>query len=406
MDLRIRTISEDEFAHYARALGSAFSEVLSDEELARERRLAELDRCFAAFDGDDIVGTAAAITMPMAVPGWVLDVGYVTAVGVRPTHRRRGINTELMRRQLEDAHERGEAVAVLYASEGQIYGRYGYGLATLGLSIDVESGRSAFVRGYEPSGSTRFVEGEGAVGEVLAVHEAAWSSRPGMVKLDAVRLDYLLHEHGPDRDAPRFFVVHRGDRGPDGYAIYRVRHDWEGGVPRSVLTVLDLQAVTTGGHADLWRFVFDVDLTERVQAWSRPVDEPLVHLLREPRRLRATLRDDLWLRPVDVAAALGSRAYAVAGRLVLEIRDPFCPWNDGRVAVEAVAGGERGGAGRTTEEPDLVCTVNEVGAAFLGGTSFRQLHRAGRVEERSPGALARADAMFGWDPAPWCPYPF
>ncbi|MGH2635577.1 MAG: GNAT family N-acetyltransferase, partial [Actinomycetota bacterium] len=132
MDVQIRTITEDEFAAYGRAVEAAFSEAVSDEDVERERRLAELDRSFAAFDGPEIVGTAAAFTMPMSVPGGEIEVGYVTAVGVKPTHRRRGINTQLMRRQLEDARDRGELVEVLYASEGGIYGRFGYGLATLG----------------------------------------------------------------------------------------------------------------------------------------------------------------------------------------------------------------------------------------------------------------------------------
>jgi predicted acetyltransferase len=135
------------------------------------------------------------------------------------------------------------------------------------------------------------------------------------------------------------------------------------------------------------------------------VDEPLLHLVREPRRLRATVRDNLWLRLVDVEPSLSSRRYAAAGRVVVEVRDAFCPWNEGRYALEAGAG-ELGVAARTTEEPEIVCTVNEVAAAYLGGVSFRQLHRAGRVQERRPGALARADAMFGWDPAPWGPYVF
>ena len=405
MDVQIRTITEDEFAAYARAVEAAFSEAVSDEDIERERRLAELDRSFAAFDGPEIVGTAAAFTMPMSVPGGEIEVGYVTAVGVKPTHRRRGINTQLMRRQLEDARDRGELVEVLYASEGGIYGRFGYGLATLGLAIDAESSRSAFVRGYEPSGSIRLVEREAAIKDVLAVHDAVRPTRPGMVQLDEDRLEYGLHEHGPDREAPRFFALHEGDRGVDGYTIYRVKDDWAEGVARSVLTVRDLQASTPGAGADLWRFVLDVDLTERVRAWSRAVDEPLLHLVREPRRLRATLRDNLWLRLVDVEPSLSSRRYAAAGRVVVEVRDTFCPWNEGRYALEAGAG-ELGVAARTTEEPEIVCTVNEVAAAYLGGVSFRQLHRAGRVQERRPGALARADAMFGWDPAPWCPYVF
>jgi predicted acetyltransferase len=405
MDLPIRTISEDEFPSFLRASEAAFSEVLSEEEVALERRLAELDRCFAAFDGSDVVGTAAAFTMPMTVPGGEVEVGYVTAVAVRPTHRRRGINTELMRRQLEDAHRRGELVDVLYASEAGIYGRYGYGLGTIGLSIDVSSSRAAFVRGYEPSGSIRLVDGDSATKDVLAVHDAVRLTRPGMVRLDENRLEYGLHDHGPDAAAPRFFALHEGDGGVDGFAIYRVKHDWPDGAPQSVLTVRDLQATSPGASADLWRFVLDVDLVERVLARSRPVDEALFHLVAEPRRLRATMRDNLWVRLVDVEQALASRRYAGEGRVVLEVLDPFCPWNEGRYALETTTG-ERGAAERVGQEPEISCTVNDVGAVYLGGTSFRQLHRAGRVQERSPGALARADAMFGWDPAPWCPYVF
>ena len=240
---------------------------------------------------------------------------------------------------------------------------------------------------------------------MLAVHDATRRSRPGMVQLDERRLVYALHEHGDDAKLPQMFVLHEGTDGVDGFAVYRVKHDWPEGYPRNVLTVRDLQATTPGAYADLWRYVFEVDLVERVVAWSRPVDEPLVHLLQEPRRLGATLRDNLWVRPVDVAGALGARRYSTDARIVLEVMDPFCPWNEGRYLLEAI-GGEANVTPATTEPPDLACSVNEIGATYLGGTSFRQLHRAGRVDEHTEGALARADAMFGWDPAPWCPYIF
>jgi predicted acetyltransferase len=405
VDVEIRTIAEDEFAAYARAVELAFSDVITDEDLERERVLVEFDRSFAALDGPDIVGTSAVFTMPMTVPGGEVDVGYVTAVGVRATHRRRGINTRLMRTVLEDAHDRGELVDVLYASEGGIYGRYGYGLGTYGYSIELESSRSGFVRGYAPSGTTRLLERDPALKDMLAVHDVMRRSRPGMVQLDERRLVYALHEHGDDAKLPQLFVLHEGTDGVDGFAVYRVKHDWPQGYPRNGLTVRDLQATTPGAYADLWRYVFEVDLVERVSAWSRPVDEPLVHLLQEPRRLGATLRDNLWVRPVDVAGALGARTYSSDGRIVLEVTDQFCPWNEGRYLVEAI-GGEANVTPVTSEPPDLACSVNEVGATYLGGTSFRQLHRAGRVDEHTEGALARADAMFGWDPAPWCPYIF
>ncbi len=338
MDVEIRTISEDEFATYARAVEMAFSDVPSDEDIERERVLAEYDRSFAAFDGPDIVGTGAAFTMPMTVPGGEVDVGYVTAVGVRATHRRRGINTRLMRALLDDAHERAELVDVLYASEGGIYGRYGYGLATFGYSIDLERSRSAFVRGYAPSGTTRLLERDPALKDILAVHDATRRSRPGMVELDERRLVYALHEHGDDAKLPQMFVLHEGTDGVDGFAVYHVKHDWPEGYPRNVLSVRDLQATTPGAYADLWRYVFEVDLVQRVTAWSRPVDEPLVHLVQEPRRLGATLRDNLWVRPVDVAGALGARRYSTDARIVLEIMDPFCPWNEGRYLLEAIGG--------------------------------------------------------------------
>jgi predicted acetyltransferase len=403
MDLTFRTIGEDEFPAFVAANEAAFSYVPTEEDVARERPLNEPERSFAAFDGREIVGTAGVFTMPMTVPGGELTIGYVTAVGVKPTHRRRGIATELMRRQLGQARERGELVDVLYASEGGIYGRFGYGLATLGLAIGVESARSAFVRGYRPSGFVRLLDRDAALKDVLAVHEAVRLWRPGMVALDEARLTYALHDHGPDAELPLLFALHEGGAGVDGYAIYRVKHDWPESIPDSLLVVRDLQATTPGAYADLWRYVLDIDLTEHVRAYNRPPDEPLLHLVREPRRLRATLRDNLWVRLVDVAGALGARRYAAAGRVVLQVRDEFCPWNDGRYALEADGDVV---VVRTGDEPDLVCTANDVGAAYLGGTSLRQLHRAGRVEERTPGALARADAMFAWDPAPWSPYVF
>jgi predicted acetyltransferase len=405
MDLTIRTIEEGEFPAFISANEASFSSVPTEEDVERERSLNEPERSFAAFVDDEIVGTAAAFTMPMTVPGGELQIGYVTAVGVKPTHRRRGVATRLMRRQLDDAHERGELVDVLCASEGGIYGRFGYGLASFGLAFDMESSRSAFVAGYEPSGPVRLVDRASATKDVLAVQAAVWAERPGMVGLDERRLEYALHDHGPDRGLPLLTVLHEGEGGVDGFAFYRVRHDWPGGIPQSELVVRDLQATTAGAHADLWRYLFDVDLTERIRAWNRPVDEPLLHLVAEPRRLRPTLRDNLWLRLVDVAGALAGRRYDAAGRVVLQVRDPFCPWNEGRYSLEVAADG-LGVVRRTAEEPDLVCTASDVGAAYLGGTSFRQLHRAGRVDEASEGALARADGMFAWDPAPWCPYVF
>ncbi len=401
MDIQIRTIREDEFEAFVRTTDLAFGEPSSAETIERERSLAELDRCFAAFDADTMVGTAGAFTMPMTVPGGEVQIGFVTAVGVRPTHTRRGVNTALMRHQLDDAHERGESVEVLTASEGSIYGRFGYGMATVELSTRADTQRMAFVRGYRPSGSMRLVEREDAVQEIVRIHEALRAGRPGAVQLTPERLLYGMHDHGEKR--PWFFALHEGEGGVDGYIVYQRKSYWPENVPEDEVEVHALDGANAGAYADLWRFVFDLDLVTTVRGWLA-VDDPLVYLVREPRRLRATVRDAAWVRLVDVPAALAARRYAAEGRMVVEVTDAFCPWNEGRFALE---GGPDGAACVTsTEDPDLVVTVSELGAAYLGGASFARLHRAGLVTEVRSGALARADAMFVWDPAPWCPFMF
>jgi predicted acetyltransferase len=163
-------------------------------------------------------------------------------------------------------------------------------------------------------------------------------------------------------------------------------------------------ALTTDAYVALWRFCFDMDLAGKFEGWGRPVDEPLLHLLAHPRALRFGLGDGLWLRLVDVAGALAARRYSAEGQLTLEVRDAFCPWNEGRFVLE---GGPDGARCRTGgDEPDLLVDAADLGAAYLGGARFGTLHRAGRVEEVTAGALARADAMFTWDPPPWCPHVF
>jgi predicted acetyltransferase len=174
-------------------------------------------------------------------------------------------------------------------------------------------------------------------------------------------------------------------------------------MPKLQVEVKELIAATPQAHADLWRFLFDIDLVSSVEAWNRPSDEPLMWLMAEPRQLRMRLGDGLWVRLVDVPVALALRGYRAPGRLVLDVQDRFCPWNEGRIEL---AVGHDGSAtcGPTDDQPDVVCTVNDLGAVFLGGSTFGQLYRAGQVAERTDGAIERADAMFGTWPAPWCSF--
>jgi predicted acetyltransferase len=398
MDVEIRTIAEDEFETWMRAIESAFGGHVRPEDVENERKVIDPARCLAAMDGADIVGCASSLVFEMTVPGGTIPSVGITGVGVVPTHRRRGINTALMRRQLDDVLDEGHATASLFASEGGIYGRFGYGLAAYEASVDIETSRSAFIPGYGGDGHVRLLERDAAKERYLSVFDRTHLTRPGSMKMEPNWFDYQFAEKHFGEERKFFFALHETDNEVDGVAVYTIKHEWDL-VPKNVVELYDLIALSPSVNAQMWRFVLDLDLVDKVKAWTRPVDESLLHLLREPRRLNMRLKDGLWVRLLDVPRALAARRYSHDARVVFDVRDAFCPWNEGRYALEA--GAEGATCERTDGEADLVLTANELAAAYLGGSSFSQLHRAGRVSEERPGALGTADAMFAWDPPPW-----
>ncbi|MGO4755272.1 sterol carrier protein domain-containing protein, partial [Streptomyces sp. 2MCAF27] len=189
-----------------------------------------------------------------------------------------------------------------------------------------------------------------------------------------------------------------------GYVRFAVNPDWDLAVPKGVVIVRDLEALDPASRGALWRFLFDIDLTCKVRIGRRPVDDPWQHMVSDIRRCQIQLRDDLYLRPVDVGAALEARTYALPVDVVLEVTDAFCPWNEGRWRLTGDAKGAS--CERTSDEPGLRLDVRELGAAYLGGTSLSALAGAGRVQELRPGALAEASAAFRSDVAPWLPHTF
>lgn len=406
MDIEVRTIDASELRPSFAVLETAFGGHLDDDFFTFHRPFVDVDRTLGAFENATMVGTAGVVPFTMTVPGGEVAAAGVTGVGVLPSHRRRGVNTALMRAQLDDVRERGEPVAVLYASQGSIYGRYGYGIASFNAALDVETARSAFGPWYSPSGRVRGVPRDEAVRTFAPLYEEVRRSRPGMMRLDEREFGYRLDDRfrdWQDKDVNGFFAAHETDGRPDAYVQYRIRHDWDT-VPKSELKVDDLIALTPQAYADMWRYVLDVDLIHRVTSWNRPSDEPLAHLVLEPRALNLRLKDALWIRLVDVPMALGARASRSETALVVEVRDAFCPWNDGRYEVRTEAGGAM--CRRTEADPDLVLGAAELGAMYLGSTRASHLHAAGRVDERTPGAVERADAAFAWDAAPWCTFMF
>lgn len=406
VSIEIRPIGPDQWEAYTQADAAAFGFDLVPELLEEVRQVFEFDRSLAAFEGPEIVGTTAIYSFDLTVPGGALPTAGVTWVSVKPTHRRQGILRQVMRRQLSDVHERNEPLAALWASESVIYGRFGYGVAAEGLEFKIERTHAAFAREVPACGRCRLVSREEALAGWPALYEKIRPRQPGMYSRSERWWQHMTLRSADERRggfSSRFYIQYEEDDQPLGYARYRIRGESPDGLPNGTLAVQELMAVTEAAYSALWQYLFGVDLIGTIQAHHRPADEPLYWLLADPRRLVRHPYDALWLRLVDVPAALEGRRYAAPGRLVLHVRDQFCPWNEGRYELEAGAEGAR--CRRSDAEPDIALDVADLGTVYLGGVRLSTLRRAGRVEGDWE-ALRQADAMFSWDPPPWCPEVF
>jgi predicted acetyltransferase len=411
--IEIRQTTPDDAAQFTRAVEGAFGSPVTDDDVAFWSLGAEWDRFLAAVEGGQIVGGAGAYPMELTLPAApgrphpAVSAPGVTAVGVLPTHRRRGIQRALLTRQLADFRDRGECLAILTASESVIYRRYGYGLAASFLRQAISTRHSAFLDPVADPGRVRLLDADEAAKLIPAVHDQVRRLRPG----DVSRPPGIWERHFRDREdhrqgaAARFYAVHESASGePDGYVSYRYRHQWSAeGLQEHQVETVDVYPLEPAVHAALWRYLLDLDLVTEVIDRRQPVDDPLRWRLADPRRLRtAAFGDHLWVRLVDIPAALSARGYAADGRLVLEVAAPDDPVAAGRYTLESGAGGASCRPAKRGEAADLAMTLPDLGAAYLGGVAVSTLAAAGRVDEHTTGAVARADAMFASRPMPWC----
>jgi predicted acetyltransferase len=401
MQLEVRPCaSTAEFAAAASMIEQYVGEVVDIERAERYLRIVPLARMHAAFDGSNVVGAAGAHRFDLSVPGARVQCAGITSVGVQPTHRRRGVLRSLMRAQLDAVHARGEPIAALWSSEETIYERFGYGLASWSGQIAVPRDRARFAHPLEDGGTIRLVEPDEARTLLPPVWQELMTQRPGVFSRSPEWWELRVVADRPERRGgagPKRFVVAEREGAVRGYAIYRHKPSWEQGVPAGELRVWEAIGADARATAALWRYLLDVDWTATIHASLLPPDHPLLLLAAEPRRLRYRLGDGLWIRLVDVRAALAGRMYAADEPLVLELTDSFCPWNAGRWRLAG------SGATATDEEPDLRLDVAALGSAYLGGISFRELAGALRIEELRTDAVARADALFRAPAHPWCP---
>ncbi len=340
MDFDIRLLAtEEEFRAFLECDAISFAGEVREDEVPLARAFCEPGRTMAAFDGDRLVGTCANLTMELTVPGpAVLPCAGVTWVSVLPSHRRRGILTAMMERLLDDAEGHGEPAAVLLASEGAIYGRFGYGLATQAATYQIDKRHAVFARRLATDGSIRVLM-PGEAGDVLpAIHDANRREVPGNCSRSAGWWGAHLHDAAEDRDgASRLYhAVHEpaGSGSPDGYVSWRIEHHWEAN-PDHVALVVDHSAVSDEVRLTLLEFVCRLDLVGSTRLQAFPVDEPLRWTLTDPRRLTTrSVHDVLWVRILDVGRCLTNRTYTTAERLVIDVDDPFRPACGGRHVLD------------------------------------------------------------------------
>ncbi|MET9882945.1 GNAT family N-acetyltransferase [Streptomyces sp. NPDC006430] len=393
----IRDVPE---AHIDRALELAYLAFHDrPEKEGRERHHTLLRHCarLGAYDGDALVGFMAAHDFRLSVPGADLPCPGLTFVCVAPTHRRRGVLTALMGEQLRRTADAGSPIAALWASESAIYGRFGYGAATQGTTIEIDSSRPLALRIDPDPRPLRLVDPQDALAVIGPYHEAARAVRSGRPTRDADRWSesWLSEQDDTDEELgpPRVIVLgNRGER-IAGYVLYRTKHENDGGPARSpgLVRVDELEADTPAVAAALWNCMAALDLTGKVSAWGRPQDDPLLQFAADRDQVRVTSQfPALWLRLVDVRAALTRRSWAAPVEVVLEVADVRLPANAGRFRLKAGPGGAT--YERAAAAADLELDVRDLAACYLGGTRIAELVAAGLAAERTPGAAAALDA--------------
>lgn len=395
--MEVRPVGPDEVGKALTPIWHYFGGRPEPEEVEKLSTILPAERVLAALEDGEIVGGAGAYLFDTTVPGGAqVPTAGVMAVGVLPTHRRRGALTALMRRQLADAHERGEPLATLYAAEGAIYARFGYGLASLAGDIELPK-EHARPWDDEPLGDARLLDSDEEVLEVMpGIYDRVQAETVGMFTRSRDWWQVRRLSQRPGSRGKRMNVVIELDGVPEAYALYRIDFGASHMVTQSVVEVSEAVGNSPRALAAIWRYLLAIDWVSQINAYWLPLDHPLFHWIREPRQMRFGVMEAVWARLVDVGAALSGRGLR-DGEIVVDVRDELCPWNQARWRVA------NGSAERTTAPADLQLDVSALGSVYLGGFTFEQLRWAGRLEELKPGAVAQADELFRAERQPWCP---
>lgn len=403
-ELSLEYVSNDQMEQYNRAVAAGFHAEFHSEDFEVERELFDPKRSIGFTSGGRWVSSALTMPRRMTVPGGSVGTAAVTAVTVAPGYRRRGLLTQMMKRQLTDVAAGGEPLSLLWATESLIYGRFGYGQVTRKLTLSGLTREMDFLPEVDLGrGSADEVDQDQFLAAVGPLRESILPDRPGQLNRDPLWWRVTLYDPERHRDGagPLRYLLHFSESGePDGFATFRTKRNSSLTDLGGEVIIGDLDADNPAAYAGLWRWLLDLDLIRAFSKHTAPTDEPLLQLVANPRMITAKLNDATYARIVDVPAALSARSYACEVDLVLEVVDAFLPEVGGRFRLSG--GPDAASAERTDRSPDLTVTARQLAAIYLGGTSARDFSRAGLLVEHAPGAVRRATTAFGSDRAAFC----
>jgi predicted acetyltransferase len=404
-DVEVRGIKDEEIADYLRCVGTGFlfgSEV--DEARIENARLYmdDLGRRFGAFVDGTLCGTTGTFGAELTVPGGrAVPMTAVTQVTVMPTHRRQGLLREMMHTQLRDSVARGEIVAMLISAEWPIYGRFGYGMAVEAAATIIDASAAKF-RTERRAGTVEVVDLQTLRAHAPEPFDRHRAFTAGAISREPIAWDFVLgvvNRPGEDPPKRRFHVLHRDETGTvDGYAMYGAGEDWVHNRPKVKLDVHELIAATDEASVELWRYLCEIDWVSEIHAHVRAVDEDLRPLFIDGRVARQADRSDhMWVRLLDIPAALVERTYEVPVSVVLEVNDDL--FGGGRYRLEGNS--DARSCTPTDEPPDVTLDVDVLSAAYLGGAPLAPYVAAGRIREHTPGAVPALDRGLRTARAPW-----
>ncbi|HEX8082434.1 MAG TPA: GNAT family N-acetyltransferase [Jatrophihabitans sp.] len=396
MDLELRPGTTDDHAEILRVDGVAFGDHFTEQD-AEDALGAQPPQFTVATVADQIVGVTGHYDFTMTVPGGgALQVPGVTWVSVSPVHRRRGVLRALMDRQVRDFAALGVPAAILTASEGGIYGRFGYGPASSVRKTVLDRRVTRLVQsGQKTSGEVQVLNAEQARSVLPELHRRWREQVPGALNRTEAWWDHLFLDREQHRGgmSAKFYLTH-----PEGYVSYRVKEQWNDGIAALQCRIVDYVISSTDAHAALWQVLLGMDLFESIESHQIPVDDPLPFLVNDFRQVRTTaVNDGVWVRPIDAAATLAARTYPVEVEAVIEVVDPLL--GDRRLVL---AGGPDGASCRPTDRPAQASfSLAGLGSAYLGGHRLSTLARAGVLRCDDPRLLSRLELAFSTDRAPF-----